>query len=251
MAAFLKQAVALLAGNMAGSNNKATFVVKSLRTVYVVNGTAILVIWYSAWRNERVKIGEAKFPFPGATQLKRRFAPDRPEAELAEEEAGIAPHKEWGTSRGKRNPNKPVIGFGAGYYVFPFTPNATWGRTDMGVDFGGSGPIFAIGKCRIVKATSPWPEYGNTGVLYQLLDGPRAGQIIYVYEGVKVNVRPNDIIEKGHMIGQIVPLTTSGIEIGFAESSGNPLASSEYVEGKETVYGKEMRAFLEELKGKR
>lgn len=82
MGAFLKQAATLLAGKMAGSNNKATFVVKTARTIYTTEAVLIAVVWYSAWRNERVAPGKVSFPIPGMRNLKRQFPPDRPEQEL-------------------------------------------------------------------------------------------------------------------------------------------------------------------------
>ena len=76
---------------------------------------------------------------------------------------------------------------GAGYQN-PF-PDALGGRIDQGVDFVGTGPILAIGNARILATTAPgWPNGGagpaGQGVLYRLLDGSRAGQVIYVYEGL-------------------------------------------------------------------
>jgi hypothetical protein len=95
--AFLKQAATLIAGKMAGSNNKATFIVKTLRTGYMGSGALIAVVWYSAYRNERVAPGDASFPFPGFKNLKRQYPPDREEKELNHpakpSEAGG-----WGTS---------------------------------------------------------------------------------------------------------------------------------------------------------
>lgn len=83
MGAFAKQVFSLVAGQMAGSNQKANFVVKTLRTGYVLSGGTIAVIWYSAYRNERVQPGSGEFPFPGVKKLKRQFKPDRPEQELS------------------------------------------------------------------------------------------------------------------------------------------------------------------------
>lgn len=82
MGAFLKQAVGLLLGNMAGSNNKANFVVHTLRVVYVGTGSIIVIAYYSAYRNERVEPGSISFPFPFVKKMKRQFSPDRPEKEL-------------------------------------------------------------------------------------------------------------------------------------------------------------------------
>jgi hypothetical protein len=247
VAEFIAQIGTLLAGKMAGSTNKANFIVKTLRTVYVVDATVIAVVWYSAWRNERVKPGEINFPVPGWKKLKRQFSPDRPEHELEDEGAFDVPHREWGTSKSQ---HPPSVLYGSGTYVYPFANTATVGRVDQGQDFGGTGPIYAIGKARILKTGAPgWPG-GEQGVLYQLLDGARRGQIIFVYEGIKVQVQQNDIVQAGQKIGEFIPFSPTGIEIGFADAMGVPLSHAEYTEGKETVYGKEMKAFLESLKSK-
>lgn len=81
MGLFLKQLGSLLVGQMAGSNNKAAFIVKTFRGLYIVSGGTIIVIWYSAYRNERVSPGEIDFPIPLVSQKKRIGPPDRPEPE--------------------------------------------------------------------------------------------------------------------------------------------------------------------------
>lgn len=82
MGALAKQLASFVTGQMAGSNNRAKFVVKTLRTGYVVSATGIAIIWYSSYRNERVAPGDAKFPFPLVSKLKRKYPADRPEKEL-------------------------------------------------------------------------------------------------------------------------------------------------------------------------
>jgi hypothetical protein len=240
MPEILKTIGTLVAGNMAGSNNKASFIVKTLRGTYMLSGTAVIAIWYSAWRNERVAPGTISFPFPGVKKLTRRYSADRPEKELPHE--SITPSGTWGNSKGAL-----AKGSTTGY-VYPFTKHAIQGRVDQGVDFGGTGAIFAIGNARILATgAAGWP--GGGGVLYMLLDGARKGQVIFVYEGIKVLVRKHDIVKAGQIIGEFIPFSSTGIEIGFADSSGVPLSHAEYTEGKETVHGKEMKAFLENLKG--
>lgn len=86
MGAFLKQALSLIAGQMAGSNHKAAFIVKTLRFGYISSGTTIAVLWYSAYRNERVSPHTIDFPFPGLSKKKRQYPPDRPEKEMATEQ---------------------------------------------------------------------------------------------------------------------------------------------------------------------
>ncbi len=140
------------------------------------------------------------------------------------------------------------VGYQPGFeleYVSPFL-SATTGRIDQGVDFTGSGPIAAVGDAEILKTGAPgWPEGG--GVLYTLLGGERAGQIIFVYEGVEATVRAGQHVSAGDQIASFVP--GGSIEMGFADASGVPLSHGEYEEGVETESGKEMAAFLTSIGG--
>ena len=126
------------------------------------------------------------------------------------------------------------IGYSPGFeaeYVSPFV-SATQGRIDMGVDFTGAGPIVAIGNARILATGAPgWPEGG--GVLYRLLDGPEAGSVIYVYEGVSATVRPGQWVAAGQQIASFVE--GGSIEIGFADSSGAPLSHASYQRAKKRL----------------
>ena len=97
------------------------------------------------------------------------------------------------------------VGYSPGFeseYVSPFV-SATQGRIDQGVDFTGSGPILAVGDARILATGAPgWPEGG--GVLYKLLDGPAAGQTIFVYEGVQATVKAGRRVSAGQQIASFV-----------------------------------------------
>lgn len=97
MGAFIKQIGTLIAGNMAGSNNKASFIVKTARTGYVASGAMVALVWYTGWRNERVAPGEISFPIPGMKSLRRAFPPDRPEKEF-QHAPKITPSESWGNS---------------------------------------------------------------------------------------------------------------------------------------------------------
>jgi hypothetical protein len=136
-------------------------------------------------------------------------------------------------------------------YEFPFL-SYVWGRTDMGVDFTGSGPINAIGNAEILQTGAPgWPNGGagpaGEGVLYRLLDGPEAGHVIYVYEGVVPTVKPGDTVVAGQRIATFYP--GSSIEIGWADAAGRPLSSPVYSEGDVTKWGSDFRDFLTGLGG--
>ncbi len=138
------------------------------------------------------------------------------------------------------------VGYSPGFeseYASPFV-SATQGRIDQGVDFTGSGPIFAVGDARILATGAPgWPEGG--GVLYKLLDGPAAGQTIFVYEGVQATVKAGRRVSAGQQIASFV--AGGSIEMGFSDDSGVPLSHGEYQEGVETVWGRKMATFLGEL----
>jgi murein DD-endopeptidase MepM/ murein hydrolase activator NlpD len=140
------------------------------------------------------------------------------------------------------------IGYYQGYeieYVSPFL-SATTGRIDQGVDFTGTGPIAAVGDAEILATGAPgWPEGG--GVLYKLLSGSRAGQVIFVYEGVQATVHAGQHVAAGEQIATFVP--GGSIEMGFADAAGVPLSHAEYSEGVETVWGREMASFLTGIGG--
>jgi murein DD-endopeptidase MepM/ murein hydrolase activator NlpD len=130
-------------------------------------------------------------------------------------------------------------------YVSPFL-SASTGRIDQGVDFTGTGPIAAVSDAEILATGAPgWPEGG--GVLYKLLSGSRAGQIIFVYEGVQATVHAGQHVTAGDQIATFVP--GGSIEMGFADASGVPLSHSEYSEGVETQWGREMASFLTSIGG--
>jgi hypothetical protein len=137
----------------------------------------------------------------------------------------------------------PLTGSG---YQSPFA-HAIKGRIDMGVDYVGQGAINAIGNARILRIGAPgWPNGGagpaGQGVLYKLLDGPRQGSIIYVYEGLRPTVQAGDEVVAGQQIATFYP--GSSIEIGFSDAAGAPLAHDTYTEGKVTAWGRKMSDFL-------
>ena len=84
-------------------------------------------------------------------------------------------------------------------------------------------------------------------MLYRLLDGPRAGHIVYVYEGITPTVRPGEEVLAGQQIATFYP--GSSIEIGWSDATGAPLSHSVYTEGMVTQWGKRMWSFLHSLGG--
>jgi murein DD-endopeptidase MepM/ murein hydrolase activator NlpD len=98
-------------------------------------------------------------------------------------------------------------------------------RIDMGADFGGSGPVYAIGDGVITNATGDSPGWPGGGwISYQLTDGPAKGLVVYLAEDVTPTVQagqhvtPNTVIAKMYNGG-------AGIETGWAMSDSSSAES--------------------------
>lgn len=100
-------------------------------------------------------------------------------------------------------------------YVYPLPKSGlSSSRIDMGVDFGGSGPLLALGNGKILAPTSNsnggWP--GGGFILLQLADGIYAGKFVYYAEDVTTSVQPGQTVKAGDTIGTL----HGAIEIGWA-----------------------------------
>jgi hypothetical protein len=93
-------------------------------------------------------------------------------------------------------------------------------RIDMGVDFGGTGPIFALGDAVITNAdgnNAGWP--GGGWITYQLTDGPAAGLMVYVAEDVSPTVTVGEKVTSATVIANMYN-GGAGIETGWAMPNG-------------------------------
>jgi murein DD-endopeptidase MepM/ murein hydrolase activator NlpD len=104
-------------------------------------------------------------------------------------------------------------------YVNPFrrVRGLTANRIDMGVDYGGTGPVLAIGDAKVYAAASSgtrWPGGGFIG--YTLLNGPYKGKHVFIAENVRPSVRVGSRVRAGQVIGHM----SGGIETGWG--SGVP-----------------------------
>ena len=82
-------------------------------------------------------------------------------------------------------------------YVNPFAhAQVTASRIDQGVDYGGTGPIDALGPGRVVLVSTTDSGWGNGDgwVSYQLTGGAYAGDYIYVAEGITPTVRQGQVV---------------------------------------------------------
>ena len=89
-------------------------------------------------------------------------------------------------------------------------------RVDMGVDFAGTGPVYAIGAGVVLQAKaccSGWP--GGGWITYQLTDGPAVGEVVYFAEDVTPSVQVGQQVTPGTVIGHMYG-GSSGIETGWA-----------------------------------
>ena len=97
-------------------------------------------------------------------------------------------------------------------------------RIDMGVDYSGYGPIYAIGDGIVLTTTVPgWP--GGTMIVYQLTDGPANGLVVYAAEDIAPGVQVGDTVTANTVLG-LMYLGPDGIETGWGDPAviGNTLA---------------------------
>ncbi|HVB42874.1 MAG TPA: hypothetical protein VNF47_09245 [Streptosporangiaceae bacterium] len=98
-------------------------------------------------------------------------------------------------------------------------------RIDMGVDFGGSGPVYALGNAVITGATAAnygWP--GGGWITYRLTDGPAAGLMVYVAEDVVPTVQVGQVVTPETVIANMFA-GNEGIETGWAQPDGSSAES--------------------------
>ncbi len=98
-------------------------------------------------------------------------------------------------------------------------------RIDMGADFGGAGPIYAIGDGVITSATGNSPGWPGGGwITYRLTDGPAAGLTVYVAEDVTPTVSVGQQVTPQTQIASMYA-GGAGIETGWATADGSTAES--------------------------
>jgi len=105
-------------------------------------------------------------------------------------------------------------------------------RVDQGVDFSGTGPVYAIGDGIVTSATEAaggWP--GGGWITYQLTNGPGQGLIVYVAEDITPTVQVGQQVTPSTVLGYMFE-GGDGIETGWAALNG--LATSELTEAAAT-----------------
>jgi hypothetical protein len=92
-------------------------------------------------------------------------------------------------------------------------------RIDQGVDFSGSGPVYAVGDGIVTNATAYSPGWGGGWITYQLTNGPDAGLMVYLAENVTPTVVVGEHVTPSTVIGDMFE-GGDGIETGWAQASG-------------------------------
>jgi len=101
----------------------------------------------------------------------------------------------------------------------------------MGVDFAGSGPVYALGSAVITSATGDSPGWPGGGwITYQLTSGPAAGLQVYVAEDVRPAVGVGQHVTSSTVIGEMYN-GGDGIETGWAMPDGSSAESQLPVAG--------------------
>ena len=92
-------------------------------------------------------------------------------------------------------------------------------RIDEGVDFGGTGPVYALGDAVVTFAgqNGGWP--GGGWITYQLTNGPDAGLMVYLAEDVTATVRTGQHVTSATVIATMFN-GGDGIETGWAQPTG-------------------------------
>lgn len=96
-------------------------------------------------------------------------------------------------------------------------------RIDQGVDYSGTGPVYAIGNARVVyvDTTGRWFPPAPDYIAYTLSDGPAQGRTVYVAECITPSVQVNQVVTANSVIGKMIDCGY-GIETGWADASRLP-----------------------------
>lgn len=98
-------------------------------------------------------------------------------------------------------------------------------RIDMGVDFGGNGPIYALGDAVVTNAIGDSPGWPGGGwITYRLTSGRARGLMVYVAEDVTPAVHTGQVVNSSTVIANMYN-GGAGIETGWAQPDGSSAES--------------------------
>lgn len=91
-------------------------------------------------------------------------------------------------------------------------------RIDQGVDYAGSGPLYALGNGKVLNTrNSGWP--GGAFISFRLADGPFAGKIVYYAENIIPAVSVGQVVTPNTVVGTLVNAYPNS-ELGWAAEPG-------------------------------
>jgi murein DD-endopeptidase MepM/ murein hydrolase activator NlpD len=122
-------------------------------------------------------------------------------------------------------------------------------RIDQGVDYSGSGPIYAVGDGVVLSTVNAgWP--GGTFIAYRLTDGPANGLVVYAAEDIDPAVQVGETVGPSTVLGQMYE-GPDGIETGWADPSALGLTmAAEYGQfngSNSTAFGYNFSQLLQSL----
>ncbi len=121
----------------------------------------------------------------------------------------------------------------------------TW-RVDQGVDYAGTGAVYALGNGIVTITESGWPN--GTYIGYRLTSGPAQGDCVYVAEYLSTNVSVGEQVNSNTVLGY---MTNQGIETGWGNRGcdGTTMAarSGEWGGVWSTGYGVNFSQLLQSL----
>ncbi len=122
-------------------------------------------------------------------------------------------------------------------------------RIDQGVDYGGYGPIYAVGDGVVLSTyNGGWP--GGTFICYRLTDGPAAGLVVYAAEDINPTVQVGQTVNANTVIGNVYE-GPDGIETGWASPAADGLtmaaANGQYYGSNTTAFGANFSQLLQSL----
>jgi hypothetical protein len=114
-------------------------------------------------------------------------------------------------------------------------------RIDQGVDYGGAGPIYAMGPGTVDvyfnRDDSGWP--GGTFVSYKVTAGPASGKVIYLAENIDLNtaLHSGSYVFSGTVLGTQVDASPESESGWGIQGAGYTAEYSCYTEGCMTALG--------------
>ncbi len=153
-------------------------------------------------------------------------------------------------SQGPATSSSTTLSGASSGYQYPFRDISQLNpeRIDQGVDFSGTGPIYAIGDATINGIFPNWYK-GEPYLAYTLNDGPAKGMEVYVAECITPEVQQGQTVDSNTVIAQMVNCG-NGIETGWGNPSilGDSMAVSCW-DKVSSSFGVNFSQFLQSLGG--